>query len=57
MEKKICVNCEHYRIYYVKDPRLGDYYWETMNGHCIFPRLKHRDANTPACVHFAEKKP
>ena len=32
-----------------------NWYLKTSCGHCVYPRLKHRKADTPACSHFREK--
>ena len=48
---KICENCKHYRRHYVKD-RTSDHLLPIHYGHCVFPRCKPRDNDTPACKDF-----
>ena len=48
--KNTCVQCLHFRKHYVI---VAGIYLEAMCGHCVYPRLKHRDFDTPACSHFS----
>ncbi len=48
-----CEACVHFRAHYVRRGR--NWYFKTACGHCVYPHLKHRKADTPACVHFREK--
>ncbi|MCL2883966.1 MAG: hypothetical protein FWF49_00585 [Oscillospiraceae bacterium] len=53
MSPKICGGCAHFRQHYVK---FGYRYNDIDCGHCVFPRLKHRDATAAACEYFKERK-
>lgn len=48
--ENICKKCAHFIMHYVS---FRDKYIPIDLGHCIFPRVKNRDAGTKACVHFA----
>ena len=50
MEKPTCADCAHFRPHYIKFDE--DRYDLISCGHCVYPRLKHRQCGTPACVHF-----
>ncbi len=53
--KKTCQDCAHFYRHYV---RIGkDCYSEIDHGHCVYPRIKNRDTDTPACEHFKERPP
>ena len=53
MEDPQCKDCKHFRQHYVHflETRLSP----IPCGHCVYPRLKHRRPDTPACVHFKFK--
>ncbi len=53
MENKTCENCKYFRQHYSK---LGKRYIETVYGHCVYPRLKRRETDSPACEHHQAKK-
>lgn len=53
MEEKTCKSCKHFRQHYIK---FGRGYREILYGHCVYPKLKKREANTIACKHFSERK-
>jgi len=44
-----CKTCAHFYMHYV--PFKGKYIPIDF-GHCVFPRIKPRDATTKACAHF-----
>lgn len=46
---KCCKNCVHFIMHYV---RFRDKYMSIDFGHCVFPRVKSRDAMAKACVHY-----
>jgi len=52
-DAKTCQMCKHFRLHYIKRGRSYD---PIHYGHCVFPLLKKREAETPACKHFAEKR-
>ena len=54
MNDPTCKYCQHFRQHYVF--WYTDRYQEVPCGHCVYPRLKHRRTDCPACVHF-QKKP
>ncbi len=47
--EKACETCVHFRQHYIK---RGGSYVSLRYGHCVHPRVKHREAETPACQHF-----
>ena len=49
MEKNTCGQCGHFRRHYVLDEQLCT---AVCCGHCVFPRLKNRRPDTPACGSF-----
>lgn len=51
MEKDSCQNCRHFRQHYVSD---GKRYDPAYCGHCVYPRVKTRKPDTPACIHFVQ---
>lgn len=53
LEEKTCKSCKHFRQHFIK---LGRRYQEISYGHCVYPRLKKREADTPACNNFSERK-
>ncbi len=52
MEQK-CGDCKHYVKHYIKSSGRFN---EIDNGHCFYPRLKHRDGKQKACEHFIERE-
>ncbi|MCI5913959.1 MAG: hypothetical protein MRZ67_02055 [Christensenella sp.] len=52
MEEGTCKTCRHFRQHYVK---IGKSYHACTYGHCVYPRCKVRDRETPACKWFREK--
>ena len=55
MKKLICQNCKHFRVHYIKGP--GGIFRRKRGGHCVYPRLKLRYGETPACAHFRPAEP
>ena len=53
-EINVCQNCVHYRQHYIK---AGRSYRSIRKGHCVYPRLKNRENETPACAHFKARPP
>ncbi len=49
MDKPTCGTCIDYRAHFV---RYGRRYLELNQGHCIYPRLKDRKWDDPACQHY-----
>ena len=54
LEDPVCGMCVHFRQHYV--PLYGDLYTPISCGHCVYPRLKHRKKDAPACVHYIAAK-
>ena len=48
-----CKDCIHYRQHYIK---FGRSYRPIAYGHCVYPRLKKREQNTPACCKFKARE-
>ncbi len=48
-----CLTCKHFRQHYI---RRGRSYMPISDGHCVFPRLKLRKQDTPACPHHKKKR-
>ena len=49
MNNSTCKNCAHYRQHYIIDEQSCT----TVDcGHCIYPRIKHRQPRHPACGHY-----
>ena len=48
-QKNLCGNCRHFRRHYIK---FGRSYQEILDGHCVYPMLKRREALTRGCKHF-----
>ena len=44
-----CKTCVHFITHYVL---TNEKYIPIDLGHCVFPRIKPRDATTKACAHF-----
>lgn len=50
MENHVCKECEYYCAHYV---RLAKKQWQQLDhGHCVYPQIKQRQAQTPACKYF-----
>lgn len=45
--------CRHFRRHYVK---MGWRYDPISQGHCVYPRLKPRRADTPACPYYRPRE-
>lgn len=53
-QHNVCRDCAHFRQHYIK---FGRGYRAILYGHCVYPRRKKRDSNTPACAHFKARAP
>ena len=53
MDQNTCGNCRHIRLHYIK---TGRQYSPIHYGHCVYPRLKKRETDSPACSHFSPRK-
>lgn len=51
-DTKNCDTCFYYRNHYVK---LEDTYCVINDGHCVFPKLKRRYADQPACSYYKQQ--
>ena len=45
----VCKEYVHFRQHYIK---FGYRYAPIHYGHCVYPRLKNREGDTAACLHF-----
>ncbi|MCI8502004.1 MAG: hypothetical protein HFJ85_07170 [Oscillospiraceae bacterium] len=54
MNKNTCKSCKYFVPHYVN---FNGSFLEIEFGHCFFPRVKSRKADTPACQHFSEGEP
>ena len=52
-QAKTCQTCKHFRLHYIK---RGKSYHSIHYGHCVYPMLKKREIETPACKHYVEKQ-
>ena len=52
-QPKTCQTCKHFRLHYIK---FGKSYRAIHYGHCVYPRLKKREAKALACVHYRERQ-
>lgn len=50
--EKVCKTCVHFQRHYVKGKVR---YTATGAGHCVYPRIKLRWMDTPACQNYEEK--
>ena len=51
MSNAKCKNCQYFYPHYV----LGEQKIGWVNcGHCVFPKLRHKRPDTPACPHFVQ---
>lgn len=48
-----CESCKYFRQHYVKS---GYRYSPILYGHCVYPKLKKRDATTAACAYYKERE-
>ena len=48
-----CKHCKHFRQHYIK---FGKSYREILYGHCVYPRLKKRNTDSPACNHYKSRE-
>ena len=53
MNTPTCATCIHFRRHYIHFDEFR--FTEVPCGHCVYPRLKHRKPDTPACVHYKPK--
>ena len=53
METTTCETCKHFRFHYV---RFGYRYSRIRDGHCVYPRSKRRESETPACKHYKQRE-
>lgn len=52
---KTCEQCKRFRKHYV---RVNDRLFMPIHtGHCVYPRIKTRKNEAPACAHFLERAP
>lgn len=50
---KSCKDCKRFRQHYIKFRKR---YIEIPHGHCVHPRLKDRECDTPACNRYVQRK-
>jgi hypothetical protein len=50
--RNLCKDCEHFRQHYIQ---YGGRYWEILYGHCVYPRLKKRETQSPACDRYSPR--
>lgn len=53
MMTETCQTCRHFRRHYIK---MGWRYAPILHGHCVYPRLKPRRADTPACPYYRPRE-
>lgn len=53
MGNNTCQSCEHFRQHYIK---LEDGYYLSAFGHCVYPLIKVRKQNHPACEKFSPRE-
>ena len=53
MEKQTCKTCRHFCRHYT---RSGNFWVPLVQGHCTYPHLKDRPADTPACQHYSPRE-
>jgi len=53
MKNNTCRDCLHFRQHFIP---WGDYFVPACCGHCVYPRLKHRTPDHPACPHFVKNE-
>lgn len=53
MEDPVCRDCVHFLQHYVAS---GKGFTRAACGHCVYPRLKHRQPHTLACVHYKPRE-
>ena len=49
MNEPTCKTCIHYHQHYIVDDQRCV---AIKCGHCVYPRLKHREPQNPACAHY-----
>ena len=49
MKQNICGQCEHFHRHYVLDEQA---LMPACCGHCVYPRLKNRRPDAPACGNY-----
>lgn len=47
-----CGNCEHYIRHFVYS---SGRFTPILHGHCTYPMIKNREADTKACKHFEKR--
>ena len=55
MNEPTCAFCIHFRPHYIQFDE--DRYSLIPCGHCVYPRLKHRQATSKGCIHFSPLPP
>lgn len=55
MKEAICKTCKYFYQHYIRLTK--DRYTITPSGHCVYPRIKLRRDDTPACQHYKEAEP
>lgn len=50
-----CENCKHFLGHYVR--YMTGNFIGLDHGHCVYPRVKTREADTKACAHFTPAEP
>ncbi len=53
MSLNTCKSCKYFRQHYVK---FGKRYNACGGGHCVFPKVKPRRTDSPACGYFEARK-
>ena len=53
MNSPSCEECTHFHQHYVLDKQRCS---PIDCGHCSYPRLKHRNAHTKACIHYIQRE-
>ncbi|WNX85032.1 hypothetical protein RWV98_01795 [Agathobaculum sp. NTUH-O15-33] len=55
MKEAICKTCKYFYQHYIRLTK--DRYTITPSGHCVYPRIKLRHEDAPACPHYQEAEP
>lgn len=50
--EQICGNCEHYIRHFINQCGI---FSPILHGHCTYPMIKNREADTRACKYFEER--
>lgn len=53
-EPQVCADCRHFCRHYSRTGR--NRYFPLDRGHCGYPRLRDKKADTPACPHYSLRK-